>query len=282
MPLDPTATGFRAPSATAAYTWKDAALHALSVGAGPEDLALVYERPRLAVLPSLLTTLAFNVSGPLLQRVDAREDAAVFGAQSVRLADGVTLPPEATLRFDGRVDGVYGLGGLGIAELCFDVADAAGRPLAEVGFTVYVDGGAAPGAGRPPRTPRAVAPQTPPDWRVALATRPEQALLYRLGGDLNPLHADPVAAARMADITGGRPILHGLCTTGFVGRAVIRAACGGRVEGLRALSARFARPVWPGDTLVVEGWGNEDVQLRVRTLERPDEDVLTAAVARVT
>src|SRR5262249_57591979 len=90
-----------------------------------------------------------------------------------------------------------------------------------------------------------------PDSKVTEATAREQALLYRLNGDFNPLHADP----QMARMVGyERPILHGLCTFGFAGRALLRSACGGDARKLRSFGARFAKPVLPGATLTTQGW----------------------------
>ena len=279
MALDPTAAGFCADPERIVYAWRDAALYALGVGAGPDELNLLFEGSTFKVLPGFLTALAFNASGALLRRVGGTEERAMFGEQSVQLTGGARLPSGGALTLQGRIHGIYALGPLGIADLHFDVSDDAGSPLAKVTFQVYYDGEAPADAPRPSRTARMLTPNRSPDWRVELPTRPEQALLYRLCGDLNPLHADPAAAAALQQLTGGRPILHGLCTAGFVSRAVIRACCDGDSDRLLGLDARFSRPVWPGDTIVVEGWGAEASSLRVRTLERPEDDVLTAARA---
>jgi acyl dehydratase len=109
----------------------------------------------------------------------------------------------------------------------------------------------------------APAPEGVADHVVDLPTRPEQALYYRLNGDDNPLHADPVVAAKAGF---ARPILHGLCTLGVVTHAVLRALCGYDTRRLKALDLRFSAPVYPGETIRTEIWN--DGGFRARVVER--------------
>ncbi|MSP55302.1 MAG: hypothetical protein EXR69_06835 [Myxococcales bacterium] len=258
-----------APSIRLRLTARDVALYALGVGAGENDLDLVYEGLGPVILPTFYTALAFRLARPLLRRVRGDPARAMFGEASVQIT-GLASP--GTVLTIARSVSTYAIGPLGIAQLNFQIGE-----VAEVSFQIYFPGEGEPEAARPPRRPRASPPSRPPDWRVALETRLDQALIYRLSGDLNPLHVDPAAAARSPEVTGGRPILHGLCTLGFVGRAVLRGT-GCPPSALRSLSARFSRPVWPGDALLVQGWEGQP-SLRVTTVARPDEDVLTAVIA---
>jgi 3-hydroxyacyl-CoA dehydrogenase/3a,7a,12a-trihydroxy-5b-cholest-24-enoyl-CoA hydratase len=125
-----------------------------------------------------------------------------------------------------------------------------------------------------------VPPDRRPDATVELTTLPQQALLYRLSGDMNPLHADP-EFAKMAGYD--RPILHGLCTFGHVGRAVLRAYCDNDPARFKSFEARFSGVVFPGETIVTEMWkaDAEQVVVRARVRERPDDPVLTSAAVTI-
>lgn len=139
------------------------------------------------------------------------------------------------------------------------------------------DGGKGGGGGRL-AAPHAV-PDRAPDIVIALPTRPEQALLYRLSGDFNPIHADP-AVARAAGLE--QPILHGLCTYGVAGRALVKALCGGRPERLRRMDCRFTAPVYPGETIATSVWleGEGRAAFVARTAER-DVTVLANGYAEI-
>ena len=195
------------------------------------------------------------------------------GVDAVRLVHGEqSLVFHRPLPVEGEVIGrtrVTGLAdkGAGRGALLFtekQVLDvASGELLAVAKATVVLrgDGGFGGNAG-PVAVPHTM-PQTAPEIVVELATRPEQALYYRLNGDDNPLHADPEVARRAGF---PRPILHGLCTFGVVTHALLRGLGGYEVAGLRELALRFSAPVFPGETIRTEMW--RDGSFRARVTER--------------
>ena len=279
MALDPNAAGQVGRPLSWSWTWQDAVRYALAVGAGPEELPYVYERYGPRVLPSMLVLPSFAAASTLFHAVKGDATGAFFAEQQVVFHRA--LPPEGSLEAQPRVVGVWDLKRLAMAGFEVELTDAQG-PLATSRFSlVYAHDGGFGGA-RPPRPERFLIPQRAEDWTARLPTLPQQALLYRLLGDLNPLHVDPEAAAEAQAVTGGRPILHGLCTFGFLTRAVLAACCGGDPGRLRSLSCRFAAPAWPGDTLCFEGWREGPHTLvRVRTAEAPEREVLTNVSALV-
>ncbi|MCH7718652.1 MAG: MaoC family dehydratase, partial [Chloroflexi bacterium] len=122
-------------------------------------------------------------------------------------------------------------------------------------------------------------PERAPDHTIEYKTSPDQAAIYRLSGDRNPLHIDP-AFAKMGGFD--RPILHGLCTFGHVGRAVLKACCGGDPERLKDFEVRFSGVVFPGETIVTEIWQESSNRLiiQARTAER-GEPVISNAAATI-
>jgi acyl dehydratase len=143
-------------------------------------------------------------------------------------------------------------------------------------MSAFIRGEGGWGGERGPSGPRNVPPSAEPDEVVTLATRPEQALVYRLSGDRNPLHSDPSFAA----LAGfDRPILHGLCTYGFTGRALLHRCCGSDPSRLRSMEGRFSAPVFPGEELRVELWRTGEGAATFRTLGGDGRVVIDAGAA---
>ncbi|WP_144184616.1 MaoC/PaaZ C-terminal domain-containing protein [Elioraea rosea] len=256
MPLDPAKLlAYPIPEIRQALTRKDTMLYALSVGLGQDPVddwqrRFVYE-PELIALPTMAVVLGYP--GFWLGRPDTGVDATrlVHGEQSVTLHR--PLPVEGEIIGRSRVTGLVdrGAGKGALLYSAREVLDSAGSLLATLESTTFLRGdGGFGGATGPVKAPHAI-PDRAPDATLSLTTRPEQALLYRLNGDHNPLHADPAVAAKAGF---PRPILHGLCTMGVVGHALLRLCCGGEPGRMKRIDLRFSAPVFPGETIVTEVW----------------------------
>jgi acyl dehydratase len=280
MPLDLSLVGKPTSPTTLEYTWKDVVLYALGVGAKKDELDYLYEGRGPKVLPSFPVVLKFPPMLKVLAGTGGNLSMVVYGGERVTLLAPVA--PAGKLVTTATIRAIYDMKRFAQVLVDTQAADAAGRVVAEMTSSIIFRGEG--GFGGPP-PPRAALPvekpkDVPPTFSVEEATTPEQALLYRLSGDLNPLHADPDFARSVGFERG--PILHGLCTFGFMERHVAKAVCGGDATRVTGLEAQFRRPVWPGDTLVTEGWRvrPDAVALQVRVKER-DEVVISGAWATV-
>jgi acyl dehydratase len=269
VPINPDALGAAAPPVESSWTSTDCLLYALGVGAGALDPACELEfttehsaaHPQ-RVLPTFATVVgrprgpdgASTGGAPLGQVGDFDPAMLVHGEQAIQL-DG-PLPTEGRVRTSSRVAGIYdkGSGALIVIESESSDADTGQRRFcAATGLFVRGEGGF--GGPRGPSEPDAGPPARAPDHVVSYTTRPDQALLYRLSGDRNPLHSDPDFAKRAGF---PRPILHGLCTYGFTGRALLHTLCGSDPARFGSMTARFSAPAYPGDTLAVSIWTDHD------------------------
>lgn len=257
------------------YNWKDVVLYALGVGAKVDELDYLYEGRGPKVLPTFAVVPSFTSMISVAGNLGANPMMILHGEQKIILHR--SIPSEAKLQTTSEVKGIYdkGKGALVVVEA--STTDDKGQPVFDNVFSIFVRGEGGFGGERGPEAVKADPPSRAPDFEVVEQTTREQALLYRLSGDLNPLHADP----NMAKFGGfDRPILHGLCTFGHAGRAVLRGACGGDPAKLKSFGARFSGVVFPGDTLTTRGW-NEGGRFIVTTSTQENRVVLSNAIAEV-
>ncbi|NOY90596.1 MAG: MaoC family protein [Deltaproteobacteria bacterium] len=277
MALNPDCVGHETEELVHSYDENDAILYALSVGATRDELDFLYEGLGPKVLPTYAVVPTFQVVGALLNVVDGDLLGVVHGAQGIRLHK--SFAPRGTLKTVGKVAAIYDLKRMAQAIFTSETRDEEGELVCETEWNILYrfDGGF--DGERPPKSAKARAPDREPDFIVEEATSPEQALLYRLNGDRNPLHADP-AIGKQAGFDG--PILHGLCTYGYVGRAILKNVCDGDPARLRSLNGQFRKPVFPGDTIITEGWKEEGkVIVRASAKERPGEYVVANSWAEI-
>jgi acyl dehydratase len=242
-------------AATSSYDEKDAMLYALALGFGvgnPHELSFVYEKA-LRVVPMMHVLLAGG-AGQIIERGGLDYRQIVHGEQ--RLTIHRPLPPSATVRSHSRCIGVEdkGAGKGAVVDIETVVQDDAdGAPYSSQVLSLFCrgdggQGGTVRGASALPDQPK-----RPPDRQVFEPTMPQQAALYRLTGDRNPLHIDPEIAR---GVGFERPILHGLCSNGIACRAVLREYCGYDVTRIASLGVRFSAPLFPGETLLLRFWEN--------------------------
>ncbi|HEY1697198.1 MAG TPA: MaoC/PaaZ C-terminal domain-containing protein [Polyangiaceae bacterium] len=278
MPLDLSIAGKQSAPSTWQYAWKDTVLYALGVGAKQGELDYLYEGRGPRVLPSFAVVSKFQPMLELLGKTGGNMAMIVHGSERVTVH--APLAPSGTLRTTATVRGVYDMKRLAQVLVDTRAEDASGKLVAETTSSILFRGEGGFGGDPPPKDPPPVdrPRDQPPTFSIEETTSPEQALLYRLSGDLNPLHADPEFARAVGFERG--PILHGLCSYGYMVRHVARGACGGDATKLRSFEASFRRPVWPGDTLVTEGWvvRPDAVAIQVKVKER-DEVVIAGAWA---
>jgi acyl dehydratase len=281
MPFDLSLVGKPSEPSELAYDWQRTVLYALGIGAKRDELDYLYEGRGPKVYPSFAVTPKFAPLLDLLERTGGTLAMIVHGGEKVVVRK--PLAPSATLRTTATVRGIYDMRRFAQVLVDTQSRDEKGEVVAETTSSILFRGEGGFGGAPPPKEedPGAVSipkDKPPPTFRVEEATGPEQALLYRLSGDLNPLHADPEFAAGVGFTQG--PILHGLCTFGFMVRHATKALLGGDASRLHAFEAQFRRPVWPGDTLVTEGWvvTPGKVALQVSVKER-SEVVLAGAWA---
>ena len=242
------------------YEDSDVMLYALSIGIGSDpvnakELPYVYE-DGLRFFPTMLAVLGCPPPFSADPASGINRTKMVHGEQGLEILQ--PLPATGEIHAIDKIIDITDKGKDRGATITSrrTISDASGKELARLDSTVFcrADGGFG-GKAQAATEPHAI-PDRAPDFVVDMPTLPQQALLYRLNFDRNPLHADPALAARAGF---ERPILHGLCSWGIAAHAIVRQCCDYEADRLRRFQARFSRPVLPGDTLSVEIWqdGNE-------------------------
>jgi len=253
MPINPEAVGSKGDPTEHSWKSKDAILYALGVGSGLDELAFTTENTNdtpQRVLPTMGVVLGAGGFGAMAKIGTFNPAMLVHGEQSFELFD--EIPVEGSVSTVAEITGIYdkGKGAVVVTEsVSTDVAT--GEALFKNRMSAYIRGEGGFGGDRGPSGSQNEAPDRDPDHTVTYQTRIDQALLYRLSGDRNPLHSDPAFAAM-----GGfdRPILHGLCTYGFTGRALLHTLCGSDPANFARMDGRFSSPVFPGEALTVSMW----------------------------
>ena len=251
MPVDPGAVGLKGTSVRRSWSSKDALLYALGVGAGVDELAFATENTKdtpQRVLPTMAVVLGGG--GVPFNKIGTFNPALMLhGAQAIELYG--EIPPDGEIESTGQIGAIWDKGSGASVELISESVDVAtGKPLFKTTMTAFLRGEGGFGGERGPASTFEL-PERKPDHEVRYETRIDQPLIYRLSGDRNPLHSDPSFAK-----LGGfdRPILHGLCTYGFTGRALLHALCAGDPARFKSMQGRFSKPVMPGDELTVSMW----------------------------
>jgi len=256
MPLNPAAVGAVGDVRTMSWNSKDALLYAVGIGAGQNDLPFTTENTKevqQVVFPMFAVVAGSGTTSP---GTSAMAEIGTFnwallvhGSQAITLHRPIPVEAEATVQ--DKVVAMYDKGKAAVVVTEAETKLKTGELLWTTRSSVFIRGEGGWDGDRGPSGPQNEPPAKAPDHEVTLQTSPDQAFVYRLSGDRNPLHTDPSFAA-----IGGfdRPILHGLCSYGFTGRALLGALCNNDVTKFKHIEGRFSSPVMPGDALTVRMW----------------------------
>lgn len=253
MPLNPDAVGSTSDPVEVSWTSKDALLYAVGVGAGTGELPFTTENTKdtpQRVLPTFPVVIGYGRAGGAMGKIGTFNPAMlVHGQQAVTLHR--EIPAEGTATVTGKVAAMYDKGKAAVVVMENEALGADGQPLYTTMMSAFIRGEGGWGGDRGPSGPQNVPPERAADHQVTYQTSPDQALVYRLSGDRNPLHSDPSFAAMGGFDT---PILHGLCTYGFTGRALLHTLAGGDPSRFHHIEGRFSSPVLPGEALTISMW----------------------------
>lgn len=252
-------------------------LYALGIGAGRNDLDFVYEKA-LKVYPTFAVVPFFPTLIPLAMEANLNMFTVLHGEQKIILHK--EIPVAGNLTSVGSCGSIYDKGDKGaVLNVDIKTLDDNGEIVFENKAVVMDRSGGNFGGDRGPKVEKIVPPEgKTPDFRVEQKTSEDQAALYRLSGDKNPLHIDPEFAK-----LGGFdvPILHGLCTYGFAGRAILESVCDNDPLKMKSFGVRFTGVVFPGETLITEGWKIEEGKYIIQTQTQDGRVVLGNGMAEL-
>ena len=282
MSIDPNAVGATADPVERSWGYRDSLLYAVGIGAGAEDpvgseLEFTTNNSKGIEQRTFPTQgVVIGGSGGALGKVGEIDWGRVLhGSQGVTLHQ--PIPVSGTVVIEESVSGIWdkGEGKNAIIETESKVSlKETHEPLFDLRFSIVVRGSGGFGGEEGNTAPQVHAPDASPDHEVTYQTRTDQALTYRLSGDYNPLHSDPWFATELGGFP--KPILHGLCTYGFTGRALLHQLCDGDPSSFKSMDSRFSSPVYPGDSLTVQMWveGDQAIYRTVAQKDTPEERVV--------
>jgi len=251
MALNPDAVGSTSEPVEATWDSRDALLYAVGIGAGHEELEFTTENTKgveQRVFPTFPVVIGWGAGSAMSTVGSFDPTQLVHGKQAVTLHR--PIPVSGTVTLNGEITGMFDRGKAAVIESA-TTATLGGEPLYTNTSSVFIRGAGGFGGERGTSGPQNVPPDRTADREITYVTSRDQAFVYRLSGDRNPLHTDPGFAAMGGFDT---PILHGLCTYGFTGRALLHALCGGDPTRFTHIEGRFASPVFPGEALTVRMW----------------------------
>ena len=251
MAIDPNAVGQKGQPSKRSWNSKDALLYAVGIGAGTDELQYTTENTK-DITQKVFPTFAVIIGGggiPMKEVGSFNPALMVHGEQGIELLG--EIPPDGEIESVGECSAIWDKGSAAVLEFTSESRNVAtGQLLLRTKTSLFCRGEGGWGGDRGP-SDKLEFPDRSPDKKITYSTREDQALTYRLSGDRNPLHSDPSFAA-----LGGfdKPILHGLCTYGMTGRALLHGLCEGDAARFLSMNARFSKPVIPGDSLTVRMW----------------------------
>lgn len=260
------------------YNQDTVILYALGIGAGVDELDFVYEKnlkvfPTFAVIPFMFIPENLSIG----KQANLNMLKVLHGEQKIILHK--PIPTSGTVYTSSICDSIYDKGDKGaVVNVTIETRDAQGDLLFENKSVVVDRSGGNFGGGRGPKADPIKPPEgKKPDFRSEYITTKDQAALYRLSGDKNPLHVDPEFAEKAGF---DRPILHGLCSFGIAGRAILHNLCQSDPGRLKSFGVRFMNVVYPGDTLITQGWQTQEKgQFVIQTTNQDGKIILGNSLA---